>query len=52
VINPIVVEGQVRAGVAQGIGLALLEHATDYGAATFLAGSRSGMCIPSRASSS
>lgn len=36
-INPAVVDGQIRGGVAQGIGAVLLEHAAYDGAGNFLA---------------
>jgi aerobic carbon-monoxide dehydrogenase large subunit len=49
VINPAVVEGQVRGGVAQGIGQVLFEHAAYDAAANFLAGSFMDYLLPTSA---
>ncbi len=45
-INPAVVEGQVRGGVAQGIGLTLLEHALYDEDGNFLAGTFMDYLVP------
>ena len=46
VINPMIVEGQVQGGVAQGIGQALLEHAVYDGAGQLLSGSMMDYTMP------
>jgi carbon-monoxide dehydrogenase large subunit len=47
VINPMIVEGQVHGGLAQGIGQALLEHAAyDLETGQFLAGSYMDYAMP------
>jgi carbon-monoxide dehydrogenase large subunit len=45
-INPAVVEGQIRGGVAQGIGLALLEHALYDDEGNFLASTFMDYLVP------
>ena len=47
VVNPLIVEGQVHGGIAQGVGQALLEH-TVYDGATgqLLSGSFMDYCVP------
>jgi carbon-monoxide dehydrogenase large subunit len=49
VINPAVVEGQIRGGVAQGIGEVLYEHAAYDDAGNFLAGTFMDYLIPTSA---
>ncbi|MBV1798150.1 xanthine dehydrogenase family protein molybdopterin-binding subunit [Siccirubricoccus sp. G192] len=46
VINPMIVEGQVQGGVAQGIGQALLEHAVYDSAGQLLSGSMMDYTMP------
>jgi carbon-monoxide dehydrogenase large subunit len=46
VINPMIVEGQVQGGVAQGIGQALLEHAVYDANGQLLSGSMMDYCMP------
>ena len=46
VINPMIVDGQVHGGIAQGIGQALLEHATYDGNGQLLAGSYMDYAMP------
>lgn len=46
VINPAIVDGQVRGGVAQGIGLALYEEAAYDAAGNFLAGTFMDYLVP------
>jgi carbon-monoxide dehydrogenase large subunit len=45
-INPMIVEGQVHGGVAQGIGQALLEHAVYDPAGQLVTGSMMDYCLP------
>ncbi len=49
VINPAVVEGQIRGGVAQGIGEVLYEHAAYDDAGNFLAGTFMDYLLPTAA---
>ncbi len=44
VINPMIVEGQVHGGIAQGLGQALMEHAVYDGDGQPLSGSLHGLC--------
>ena len=46
VINPMIVEGQVQGGVAQGVGQALLEHAIYDESGQLLSGSMMDYCLP------
>ena len=47
IINPMIVEGQVHGGVAQGVGQALMEHAIyDKDSAQLLSGSFLDYCMP------
>jgi carbon-monoxide dehydrogenase large subunit len=46
IINPMVVEGQVHGGLAQGVGQALLEHAEYDAAGQLLTGSLMDYCMP------
>src|SRR5215469_11127304 len=46
VINPMIVEGQVQGGVAQGIGQALLENAVYDSGGQLLTGSMQDYCMP------
>ena len=47
VINPMIVEGQVHGGIAQGIGQALLEHAVyDNATGQLITGSYMDYCMP------
>ena len=46
VINPMIVEGQVQGGVAQGIGQALLEHAVYDESGQLLSGSMMDYTMP------
>ena len=46
VINPMIVEGQVQGGVAQGIGQALLETCVYDGSGQLLSGSMMDYCLP------
>jgi carbon-monoxide dehydrogenase large subunit len=46
VVNPMIVEGQVQGGVAQGVGQALLEHAVYDEAGQLLSGSMMDYCLP------
>ena len=47
IVNPMIVEGQVHGGVAQGIGQALLEHAVyDADSAQLITGSFLDYCMP------
>ena len=46
VVNPMIVEGQVQGGVAQGIGQALLEHAVYDAAGQLLSGSYMDYAMP------
>jgi carbon-monoxide dehydrogenase large subunit len=45
-VNPMIVEGQVHGGVAQGIGQALLEHAVYDQAGQLVTGSMMDYCMP------
>jgi carbon-monoxide dehydrogenase large subunit len=49
VINPAIVEGQVRGGVAQGIGEVLYEHAAYDETGNFLAGTFMDYLVPTSA---
>ncbi|MCO6418885.1 xanthine dehydrogenase family protein molybdopterin-binding subunit [Siccirubricoccus sp. KC 17139] len=46
VINPMIVEGQVQGGVAQGIGQALLENCVYDASGQLLSGSMADYCLP------
>ena len=46
VINPMIVEGQVHGGIAQGIGQALLEHGVYDGMGQLVTGSFMDYCMP------
>jgi carbon-monoxide dehydrogenase large subunit len=46
VINPMIVEGQVHGGIAQGIGQAMLEHAVYDGEGQLITGSYMDYCMP------
>ena len=47
VINPLIVEGQVHGGIAQGVGQAMLEHGIyDSGSGQLLTGSYMDYCMP------
>ena len=46
VLNPLLLEGQVHGGVAQGIGQALLEHCAYDGDGQLLSGSFTDYCMP------
>ncbi len=46
VLNPLMLEGQVHGGIAQGIGQALLEHCVYDGDGQLLSGSFTDYCMP------